>query len=109
MNSTPQNLTVTIVTNAYTCRAIPGELMAGIGDNVTFLNLSNNQVTILLPDQNPFGVKKIELDAKEAGKSAVTLPIIPVDFGGYYYDVYDHGEGLTSAKATQPIIIVYPR
>jgi hypothetical protein len=73
------------------------------------LNLSNNPVTVLFPDQNPFGVKKIELDAKTGGKAAVTLPIVQVEYGAYYYDVYDHGMGLTTSKGTQPIIIVYPR
>lgn len=104
----PQNFTITIVVDAPFCRAIPSELMAAIDDNVTFLNLSNNPVTVLFPAQNPFGIKKIELDARNAGKDSVTLPILQVDYGAYYYDVYDHGNGFTIAKGTQPIIIVYP-
>ena len=109
MSNTPKNFTVTIVVDPKFCRVIPSELMTAIDDNVTFLNLSNNPVTVLFPDQNPFNIKKIELDAKTGGKAAVTVQVLQVEYGAYYYDVYDHGLGLTTAKATQPIIIVYPR
>ena len=99
---TETNGVITIDVYDQECTVAPMELIAGVGDPVSFENLSQGRAIVFFPSSDIFGQHTYEIDT--GGKISVTVG--SVEPGSYPFTVFcEHVEGF-SDKAARPRIIV---
>jgi len=80
----------------------PGQLIAKVGDEVCFQNLTGISVTIRFPNKELFERDELTLDPGEDKPEELRNP----QAGGYSYNVYCDGKE-KEAHASMPRVIVY--
>ncbi len=100
---TAMKLVVAIVADGHTCDVVPTELLANVGDQVIYQNLTGNPIIIFFPNASLFGQSVIELGPGQE----VTLTVGNVDFDSYGYTVYCEGKKDFVNKAARPRVIVF--
>jgi hypothetical protein len=102
MGGPMNNHLITIDVCDQECVVAPMELIAHVGDLVTFDNLTEGRVIVFFPNQEIFGQHSYEINF--GGKT--TLTVGAVDFGSYPFTVFcERTDGFLN-KAARPRIIV---
>ena len=86
-----------------TCVAAPEEVLVGIDDQLTFKNLTDNEVRIVFGSASPFNQPDLLLPPEQ---TAVLL-VGNVDLAAYPFDLFCAGQDAYPNKVARPRIIVY--
>jgi plastocyanin len=106
LESSAQKHVVAIFDEGSTVAVAPGQVVAAVGDIVTFKNITQTPVTLVFPDDNIF--KDNTAVKLTPGSPEVTLTVDAVELGSYPYTVY-HSSNKEFGHASIPNIIVYRR
>lgn len=101
---------ITIISDAQTCRAIPGEFFTNPGATITFKNIGNGAVTVLFPEDSRIDPKYLYVE--QGGQEQATITIESkqrlTENLIIFYDVYNNVNKTYASAELRPIIIVYP-
>ena len=100
---TQPSLVVVIVSTGESCTAVPEDLLASIGDSITFKNLTGSPIILFFPNLNLLGQQVLELGPNQEA----ALEVGNVELGAYLYTVFCKGKQEFADKAARPRIIVY--
>ena len=106
-NITANQHVVVIVADDYSCTVAPGQLLVNEQDEVTFLNLTTDRVTIEFPKGNPFGEAVGNIKPGEGEKDRITRTVqqnLPSRI--YHYTAYCHAKK-QYAEGSIPRIIIH--
>lgn len=83
----------------------PAEVLLGVGDQVTFYNLTGDRITVMFPDEKLFGKENDVLEINSDPADPLTV-LEEAGLGSFPYSVFCHGIN-DFAQASLPRLIVY--
>lgn len=103
MANEPNNHIVAIVNDGTTCRITPVDVLAKVGDTITYYNLTDGPATVHTPDEDLFTEPTPPIGV---GQSVIATVSDKAQLGGYAYSAYCSGKR-EFAHASIPRIIIY--
>ena len=94
---------VAIAAQGESYSVVPHELVAHVGEEVRFQNLTKANVALLFPEQGLFGHVKLDMTPGQEVVLAVSHEAEP---GGYVYTLYSYETKAFSGTSSRPIILV---